>query len=237
MVTGEKPSSPEAIAVHDQATAANSAKAADIAKKITGVSSSDIAPDPAALSQALDAERSSSINNYKSLFDKSATAPGIMTKAIAGPDLGAAINARLAKSNASDLQTIMQLSPYDKVRSAVSDIKTIGYQGLTAPKIMELRSSLSNLAADATGKDAAAMSSVINGFDDHINNLISAGKWNGPSGSGVQFLSDYGNARQAYASHKSTYMDPSARNNSAIAAASKSLKDLEGPNRQNEFEE
>jgi hypothetical protein len=93
---------------------------------------------------------------------------------------------------------------------------------------MELRSSLSNLAADATGKDAAAMSSVINGFDDHINNLISAGKWNGPSGSGVQFLSDYGNARQAYASHMSTYMDPSARNNSAIAAASKSLKDLEG---------
>lgn len=201
-----------------------------VARRVQGIVGAT-APDTSAVGAALEKAHAQSLANAGQNFTNLKQIPGSFGPALDGPDLNSHISARLASKEVPSTPELLQRSAgaYPQANAALKLVNDSLVDGKTrlggeinTPEIAEVRSQITPLLNDATGKDATAVGAIIDGLHDHLESASAAGKFVGPNGPAD--ISDQLRAANAgYKQHFDTFGNRSGPS-SVVANAVGSLK-------------
>lgn len=201
-----------------------------VARRVQGIVGA-AAPDTSAVGAALEKAHAQSLANAGQNFTNLKQIPGSFGPALDGPDLNSHISARLASKEVPSTPELLQRSAgaYPQANAALKLVNDSLVDGKTrlggeinTPEIAEVRSQITPLLNDATGKDATAVGAIIDGLHDHLESASAAGKFVGPNGP-ADISGQLRAANAGYKQHFDTFGNRSGPS-SVIANAVGSLK-------------
>lgn len=232
-VTGVRPPPAAASTVSD-AVASSRQALGQKALTISGAAQ----PDPSALGAALEDANAKAYAAAGQKYENIRQMPGSFGPKLDGPALNADLSTALQKTGVPSTPDLLARSSdaYPQANKAVNMLNDALVSGntrlggeVTAPEIMEVRSQLTNLQADATGKDKAAMGAIIDGFHNHLENAAGAGQFMTPTPAGTMAANTdlsgaLKDANATYKNYFNTFQNPQGPS----GAISRAVKNLAG---------
>lgn len=216
-VTGEAPSELARSRVENMRTG-NVSGLADEARVRAGATG----PSETGLAGKFAEAQAADMNSIKDAYDALARQPGSFGPAVPRRPLFNDMASEVATSAQRPVANGAALARYVsrgdtpeslKALQRINDVMTNGQyafrgpaQGLNAPELMQLRRDLTDHLYRAKGEDAAIMKGIVNGWQNHIENLSGRGLFRGPGGQPAQeFMSGLKAANARYAQHMGTF--------------------------------